>query len=76
MEMQNVVPTQAMDSNPLAAGMVTGANHDVPLKMVTWLRFGTAAQKVVPVQSRYDTPCGDGALPTGPRALARPPESR
>ena len=50
--MHHVVPTQSMDSNPWAAGMVTGADQAVPLNTTAWFRLGTAAQKVDVVQSR------------------------
>jgi hypothetical protein len=49
---QNVVPAQPIDSNPCAAGIVVGPDHDVPLKRTAWFRFGTAAQKVALVQVR------------------------
>ena len=71
-----VVPTQATDSNPLAAAMVTGAVQAVPSYWTTWFRLGTATQKVAAVQARYDAPWGDGALPTGPMELTEPLDIR
>lgn len=49
---QKVVPTQPIDSNPWAAGIVVGPDQDVPLKRTAWFRLGTAAQKVALVQVR------------------------
>ena len=47
-----VVPTQATDSNPLAAAMVTGAVQAVPSYSTTWFRLGTATQNAAAVQVR------------------------
>jgi hypothetical protein len=49
---QNFVPTQPIDSNPWAAGIVVGADHEVPLKRTAWFRLGTAAQNVALVHVR------------------------
>jgi hypothetical protein len=76
MDTQKVEPTQPIDSKPCAAGIVVGADHDVPLKSTAWFRLGTAAQKVALVQVRYDPPCGDGALPTGPIEAGCPAVTR
>ncbi len=52
MAAQKAGPAQPMAVNPWAEGMPVGADHDVPLKVVAWLRSGTAAQKVALAQVR------------------------